>query len=560
MLNSNAGDPKTLKAALGGEEADKWLDGLYSEYDNFMKREAWKRVKRPKGKRIMRTKNVFKKKLHAITKQTRYKVRNVVLGYEQIPGVDYSESYAAVVADQTVRTMLAVSLYQYGYWKELGEVWEIALSLDVEAAFLNSVLEEEVFIEIPELFADYCKARGIDQPNDNEVLLLMMGQYGLVQVARSWVRSFTRIMTHSSIGMTQCKTDPCLFVKHDEKGRLVLIAIIYIDDAIYCGLKGEARRFKEQVKKFVTITDIGKLDTHLGVDYQLMEDEHGIYFDCSMKKYVEDCVKEFEQHIQRICRDFKCPGKPSTSLLKNDGEPIEQSAYRKFVGRILFVVKKVLPDCVNAVRELSMHLENPGADAWKAMGRIVGYLKFHYQPLKLRCPLGLTIGGFVDSDWGADRNDRKSTTSYLTVIGDRALVNWLSRKQQTVSVSSTEAELYAESAATQDVLFERNMMEEMIGKKPEKPSIIRGDNMGAIFLASNLAVNQRTKHVDIRTRFITDHVEKNKDVKFIFIRSEDNCADAGSKNTAQQTHVKHAATIYDGMFPLPMKEDVGSGQ
>jgi hypothetical protein len=240
-VNSNPGDPKNTKEAVSGGEWRKWKGGLFKEYDNFIQREAWKTVPRPPGRKVMRTKNVYKKKPHAITKETRYKVRNVVLGYEQIPGIDYTESYAAVVADQTVRTMLAVSLYM----SELVTNWEIAKSLDVEAAFLNAELEELVYIEIPEYYTEYCESRGHEVPPDGSVFLLAMGQYGLVQVARAWVKRFTKILVAPGLGMKQCKTDPCLFVKHDEKGKLVLMAIIYIDDCIYCGTKEEILKLKK---------------------------------------------------------------------------------------------------------------------------------------------------------------------------------------------------------------------------------------------------------------------------------------------------------------------------
>ena len=497
----------------------------------------------------MRTKNVYKKKLHAITKEIRHKVRTVVLGYEQIPGVDYTESYAPVVADQTVRTMLALSLFYYEAYKRIDEEWDIAKSLDVEAAFLNAYLEEEVYIEIPEYFNEYCESRGLEKPSEDDVFLLTMGQYGLVQVARAWVSRFTDILTHPDLGMHQCVTDPCLFMKHDENGKLVLMAIIYIDDAIYCGLKSETEKLREHVKRSVSITDIGDLDTHLGVDYVVKTDDLGIHFECSMNKYISECVSEFEEHVKKVCRNFACPGVPGSNLMKHEGSPVDQSGYRKFVGKLLFAVKKVLPDCANAVRELSMHLENPSEDTWKCIGRIMGYLKFNYRALKLRKPKAMRVGGFVDSDWASDRNDRRSTTSYLTLIGDTALVSWQSKKQKTVSLSSTEAELYAESNAAQDIQFENNMVMELTGEDPERPSVLKGDNMGAIFLAGNLAVSQRTKHIDIRTRYITDQV-RNKELTVEHVRSEDNPADAGSKHCAMPTHVKHAETIYNGAFEL----------
>ena len=108
---------------------------------------------------------MYKKKEFAITKLVRFKVRNCVLRYEQIPGVDCTESYAAVVADQTIPTAIGISLFYMFLGMEPDEVlkeiqslkeetedeWVLAEVLDVEAAFLNAMLEEEVYIEIPEL-------------------------------------------------------------------------------------------------------------------------------------------------------------------------------------------------------------------------------------------------------------------------------------------------------------------------------------------------------------------------------------------------------------------------
>ena len=125
-----------------------------------------------------------------------------------------------------------------------------------------------------------------------------------------------------------------------------------------------------------------------------------------------------------------------------------------------------------------------------------------------------------------------------------------------MALSSTEAELYGESSASQDVMFETNMLDEILGKAV-RPSIIYGDNMGAIFLARNLAVDQRTKHIDIRTRFITNLVET-KQIEMEHIRSESNPADAASKNCKEATHIKHAENIYNGTFHPTIGEGVES--
>ena len=117
--------------------------------------------------------------------------------------------------------------------------------------------------------------------------------------------------------------------------------------------------------------------------------------------------------------------------------------------------------------------------------------------------------------------------------------------------------MYAESNAAQDIMFMNNLLGEILGHAPEKPSNLEGDNMGAIFLAGILSVSQRTKHIDIRTRFITDLVES-KQLVVTHVRSEDNPADIGSKNCKEAIHNKHAKDIYDGYFEPGNWEGVAS--
>ena len=70
----------------------------------------------------------------------------------------------------------------------------------------------------------------------------------------------------------------------------------------------------------------------------------------------------------------------------------------------------------------------------------------------------MKVVSYVDSDWGSDRNDRKSITSYLTTLGGTCLVTWQSKKQNTIALSSTEAELYAETNAALDMMFVNSLL------------------------------------------------------------------------------------------------------
>jgi hypothetical protein len=105
------------------------------------------------------------------------------------------------------------------------------------------------------------------------------------------------------------------------------------------------------------------------------------------------------------------------------------------VGKILYFVKKISPICVNACRELSQHLENPGEAHWKAVECLLGFLyadKKHRHMTKMRTPKELHPMDFVDSAFAINPDTRKSTSAYLGTIGAHSLVTWSIKGQNIV--------------------------------------------------------------------------------------------------------------------------------
>ena len=235
-----------------------------------------------------------------------------------------------------------------------------------------------------------------------------------------------------------------------------------------------------------------------------------------------------------------------------------QEEYRSIIGKVLYLVKKVEPTCANAVRELSSFLDNPSQNHWRSVMRLVGYLGAYSRPLKMRPPVDLTIRGCVDSDWASDPNDRKSVTGFLITIGN-CLVDWSSRKQATIALSSTEAEYMAYSDAGGTIKYLHMLITEVCGDCP-KPAVLHEDNTGAIHLVNNNHIGKRTKHIDIKYRFVNSLVKEGL-LKAEFIRSEDNASDIMTKHLVEKLFVKHADDIYNGVLfqgigRAPNKEDV----
>jgi Reverse transcriptase (RNA-dependent DNA polymerase)/Zinc knuckle len=533
-LHSEPGSdvPKDFRfiAKVGNEKG--WLKAVDVELGNLQKRNVTTpKMKLPAGRKALSTRWVFKWKKDPFDDSKRFeKARLVVKGYEQIPGVDFTESFSPVACDAAIRTVLAMSLY-YGTHSE---GWTIDV-IDVETAFLNADLEEEVYIKIPD---GYQQFTGKLYQHD-DVLKLNKALYGLVQSPRAWIKHFTAALLQCDL--KQCLSEPCVLYQRD--GEVVkLLVVIYCDDCIIAGHKNDVARLKQQIALKFAISDLGKLKKHLGVTYKFGEDDNGPFLLASMNEFVDEIIRDCETCCGEL-REFPTPGYSGASMAKSEEEPIMHEQYRSIVGKVLYLVKKVLPTCANSVRELSGFLDCPGTDHWKSVSRLSGYLKSEYEGLKMRPPTELRIIGCVDSDWASDKNDRKSIGGYILTIGF-CIVDWMSKKQSSVALSSTEAEYMAYSDAASSIKFLRMLMGEITGKR-QRESLLYEDNTGAIFLLKNDQVGKRTKHIDIRYRHVNNMI-KDGDLKAEFIRSESNPADIMTKNVVEKLFTTHAHKVYDG--------------
>lgn len=111
-----------------------------------------------------------------------------------------------------------------------------------------------------------------------------------------------------------------------------------------------------------------------------------------------------------------------------------------------------------------------------------------------------SIIGYCDASWATDPDDPRSTSDYVFTYRGGA-ISWNSRKQNTVALSSTEAEYLSLSAATQEAMWLRRRSIEL-SIEPEKPLLMHCDNTGAIDLSENARFSPRIKHIYVRHHFI----------------------------------------------------------
>lgn len=143
MLTINE-EPKTYEEAITSSDHKQWEQAMNEEYDALIKNHTWILVNPPRNQKVIDNRWVFKLKQHLDGSIDRYKARLVVRGFTQEFGVDYQETFSPVVRFTSIRAILAIAASKKLKLKQF----------DVKTAFLNGVLEEDVFMSQPIGFDD----------------------------------------------------------------------------------------------------------------------------------------------------------------------------------------------------------------------------------------------------------------------------------------------------------------------------------------------------------------------------------------------------------------------
>ncbi|KAE8671027.1 hypothetical protein F3Y22_tig00112000pilonHSYRG00251 [Hibiscus syriacus] len=477
----------------------KWRTAMNEEIEAIDRNNTWELAELPKGSQPIGVKWVFKKKMNAQGEIERYKARLVAKGYKQKAGIDYDEVFAPVARMETIRLLIS----QAAQFK-----WPI-FQMDVKSAFLNGVLEEDIYIEQP---PGYVKVE-----EDKKVLKLKKALYGLKQAPRAWN---TRIDTYfMENGFKKCPYEHALYAK--KNGGNVLFVALYVDDLIFMGNNDEMiEEFKGTMTREFEMTDLGLMKFFLGLEVRQVET--GIFV--SQETYAKEILKKYNMEN---CNPVSTPMEPGAKLSKFDGgERVDASRYRSLVGSLRYLTC-TRPDLSLSVGIVSRFMEEPVYSHWKALKRILRYIQGTVS-------LGLfyskaedyKLVGYSDSDWCGDIDDRKSTSGYVFFMGDTAFT-WLSKKQPIVTLSTCEAEYVAASWCVCHAIWLRNLLSKM-ELKQLGVTVIHVDNKSAIELAKNPVNHERSKHIDVRFHFIRDHVKEGS-VELVHVASQDQVADIFTK-------------------------------
>ena len=228
--------------------------------------------------------------------------------------------------------------------------------------------------------------------------------------------------------------------------------------------------------------------------------------------------------------------KQQAPLTGEDCQFMANKPYREILGSIMYAQIATQPDLSYAISTLSKFVSNPGRPHWIALMRVLRYIK---GTLDFKITYGgkgytnLAPIGYVDADYAGDVDTRRSCSGhvFLQAGGPSA---WGSQYQQTVALSTTEAEYMAMSRAAKQMEFMYSSMDK-VGYPQTRPADLYNDNAGAVSLTKNTKGNTRVKHIDVRHHYICDMVEDGK-ITIHHIPPSDNLADVFTKPLGRDAH------------------------
>lgn len=341
--------------------------------------ETWETVKEPLDKKIIEVKWIYTIKSSGI-----YKARVVAKGFQQMYE-ENEEIYSPVARMTTLKVLLSTAC---------ARGWKIE-QMDVETAFLNGTIKSEVYIYPPDGY----------EIQPNKVYRLKKALYGLRESPRDWYDCIHNFFC--SINFKRSAYDYCLYTGriNDKKTYIIL----YVDDLLITSEdETSIKRVKEMLSDRFRMKDLGYLKQYLGIHVDYNTEKRIMYL--SQEKYIESLAEKYKIMDSKL---FHTPMEINLKL-----EPAERQneklKYRNLIGTLLYVANGTRPDVAYSVNYLSRFQNNHDETHYKYALRVLKYLH-HTKHLKLVYGRDFKniMDAYVDADWAADTQDRKSTSGIV---------------------------------------------------------------------------------------------------------------------------------------------------
>ena len=501
--------PRSLKEAMTMKEASKWKEAADEEMRSLEEQGTWELVDLPPGRKVVGVKWVFTKKRDEHGNVVKFKGRLVAKGYSQIAGLDYGETYAPVGSFTTARVLLAVAAA-----RDL-ELWQ----MDVKNAFLHGKIDREIYMRQPEGYED----------GSNRVCKLVKSLYGLKQSPRVWYEALDGVLLKH--GFVKSIADVALYYKDGVKGERMWL-LVYVDDLLMASKSEEVLQETHDIlASAFNLKRIEPVVMYLGM--QIKRDRARRRLELHQTRYVEKVKERYGG--QFVTKGVK--GVPRTPLrcMKwgeelhdlYSGRPMHE--YQQMMGSLMHSVVCTRPDMAYACSKLASCTHVRADHHWEELERCMKYLmatggaRLVYEGGEE----ALRVLAYSDADDASDPRDWKSRSGVLIMFGGAAVL-WKSKKQGSVTLSSTESEYVAATLTAQEVIWMRILVKEFqVEVEGSVPLMV--DNKSAITLSKEPSLHGRTRHMGRRLSWLRQQVMRGM-VKLHYVPTKQQVADFLTKN------------------------------
>lgn len=430
---------------------------------------------RTKGHKVLDCKWVYVYKFDKKGSFVKAKARLVVRGDQQAKSLT-EDTYAATLASCSFRSLMAIAAR---FDLEL-------LQYDAVNAFVNATLEADVFMKMPP-----------GHRRNGTILKLNKALYGLRNSPQLWYKELTQALKR--IGFKAIPQEPCCFIKNG------IILFFYVDDIVVAFRKHqevEARSLIEQLRAKYKMTGGNNLQWFLGIE--ILRDREKRLIWLSQSSYIDKIA-----NLAQTTQASRTPmDKTELSLYEDVAANKSIHAYQRKIGSLLYAAVITRPDIAFAVSRLARFTTNPGPKHHEAADRVLLYLK-RTQTLALQFGGDDHFKVASDASFADNTIDRKSSQAYaMKLFG--GMIGWRANKQDTVTTSTTEAELLALSQTAKEALYVSRLLKELSIQLDDHHIRIECDNKQTIRLVTEEVAHLRTKlrHVDIHNHWLRQEVQR----------------------------------------------------
>ena len=515
-------DPKNRLDAMA-RDREGWTAAELDELRNHSTNKSWTvldRSKLPRGRRLVKTVWVYK-----VKRSGKLKARLCVQGCSQVPGVDYDQTHCSTMRSSTLRALSACATHLDLAMRR----WDF-----VSAYLQGELLEGEVV---------YCLAppghETLGKDGLQQIIRVDKPIYGMAQAGRRWQRSLYPWL--AAWGLTPAHADPNVFQckrtvdTPDGPREERLIIGCYVDDLFTLYSHDDEhslyRKFIHDLNERWNVEDEGEVTDLLGIEIErdgnTISLKQTAYIDRLVDKWLGSSVENFpvKTSQNKVPASTELPQLVADALADVSERPLERvREFQAIVGSLLYAATNTRPDIAYAVGMLCRAMTKPTPQLMDAALQVVSYLR-RTREIGLRYEATTRpVYGLSDSDWAV----KHSTTGWVFMYGSAA-ISWSSKKQDSVALSSCEAEIMALSEAAKEALHLDTFMSELDMKGDQTaPLDLSTDNTGARDLAYNPEHHQKVKHIERRHFFIRECVE-NMRINVPYVNTMDNYADFFTK-------------------------------